>query len=87
MDSLRATPARPALGRLACERPLRTAAATLADSGGREIRSTTVVAAVGADDLDLLHKLVNTIASEFGIRAVVRAYAGSCAVRFSWPLI
>jgi hypothetical protein len=83
MDLMDRVLVRPARERLACERPLRTAAATLADARTQAITSTTVVTAVAADDVDALEELAGTIADEFGLRVMVRVYVGCCAVRFT----
>jgi hypothetical protein len=68
---------------LACEAPLRVAAATLASADTDDIGATTVVGAVGTDDLAAFQKLVADSAAEYDLDARVRVYVGSFSVRFS----
>jgi hypothetical protein len=47
--------------------------------------ATTVVGAVGRDDLDAFRRRVNEIAGEYGLDAAIRVRVGSFSVRFSRP--
>jgi hypothetical protein len=68
---------------LACESPLRVAAATLSRASSNEITATTVVGILGKDDASAFQELVGDIAAEFGLETRIRMHVGSFSVRFS----
>jgi hypothetical protein len=68
---------------LACESQLRVAAATLRRSATTDVKATTAVGVLGADDTQSFEALVASIADEYGLRARVRLGVGSFSVRFT----
>ena len=69
--------------RLACETPLRVAAAMLSRAHSTDVTATSVVATLGPDDLDAVEDLVSDIAAEYGLDSRMRVNIGSVSVRFS----
>jgi hypothetical protein len=62
---------------------LRVAAAALARAPSSEITATTVVGAIGLDDVRSIEALIDEICDEFALDASVRFGSGSFSVRFS----
>jgi hypothetical protein len=64
------------------EAPLVVAARTLSHAADYEMRATTVVGALGRDDIEAFRSRVRTIADEYGLAATVTIKVGSFSVRF-----
>ena len=80
VTNILAAPARP---ELRTEGALVVAARMLSGSPDYAMTATTVVGVLGRDDVDEFRSLVQDIADEFGLNAVVRLKTGSFSVRFS----
>lgn len=68
---------------LRCENQLRAAASTLSRAPRGDVAAATVVAVLGADDVDALETLLTSICDEHHLDAMLRRYVGSFSVRFT----
>jgi hypothetical protein len=68
---------------LACEGQLRAAAGTLSRAASADISATTVVGALGADDVSQFDALVASIADEYNLDVRVHHQVGAFSVRFT----
>lgn len=66
---------------LACEEPLRVAAAMLSRAAPGDVGAATVVGVVGLDDLGAFRALVGEIAETYGLAAAAELSVGSFSVR------
>jgi hypothetical protein len=71
--------------KLASEGALVVAARMLSGADQHVMTATTVVGALGRDDVDEFRSLVHDNAEAFGLDAEVRLKTGSFSVRFSRP--
>jgi hypothetical protein len=73
-------PAAPA--KLKCAGPLTVACRMLSGAAAHQMTATTVVGALGCDDVDAFRSLVTDISEEYGLDATVKLQVGAYSVRF-----
>jgi hypothetical protein len=67
---------------LLSEKPLRVAASMLGRAPVHQMTATTVVGALGREDVDAFCGLVQEIAAEYELDATITFHVGSFSVRF-----